>query len=85
MNTSESELEILRLLMKRAYQGIGIEADAAGIGILAFILSVPYWTRSPYPGTGLIPASALLFILVPASPMPDSLAFRHSKKLYEGR
>jgi hypothetical protein len=49
---------------------IGIEANAAGIGIPAIIISVRggafrYWTRSPYSGTGLVPASALLFISVP--------------------
>jgi hypothetical protein len=34
-----------------------------------------YRTGSPYSGTGLIPASAFLFILV-----PDSPTFRHIKK-----
>jgi hypothetical protein len=46
-----------------------IEADAAGIGIPAFSISVRYGTRAfrfqtglPYSGTGLVPASAFLFM-----------------------
>jgi hypothetical protein len=44
---------------------IGIEVDAAGIGILASFISVRYRTGFPYSGTGLVPASAFLFIPVP--------------------
>ncbi len=42
--------------------GIGIEADAAGIGIPASCISVLYWSNRvprtgsrPYPGTGVVP------------------------------
>jgi hypothetical protein len=45
--------------------GIGIEADAAGIGIPASGITVWYQTGSPYSGTGLVPALAFLFVLVP--------------------
>jgi hypothetical protein len=47
--------------------GIGIEADAAGIGTLAFIFSDLSLVQE-HSGTGLgllVPASALLFIPVP--------------------
>jgi hypothetical protein len=48
-----------------AGRDIGIEAGATGIGIPALIISVRYQTGSPYSGTGLTLASALLFIPVP--------------------
>ncbi len=51
--------------------GIGIEADAAGIGIPASSISVRY--RSiPVPDFGTL------------IPVPDSLAFRHLTKLHKG-
>jgi hypothetical protein len=50
--------------------GIGIEVDAAGIGIPASRISIRYrsipvpdWV--PFSGTGLVPASEVLFIPVP--------------------
>jgi hypothetical protein len=43
-----------------------------------------YRTGFPYTGTGLLPASAFSFILVPNWRMPYSLAFQHLQTLYEG-
>jgi hypothetical protein len=51
--------------------GIGIKEYAAGIGIPALIISAWYRTGSPYSGTRLFPALALLFFSVP----PDSSTY----------
>ncbi len=45
--------------------GIGIEVDAAGIGIPASCIAVRYRTGSSYSGIGMVQASAFLFIPVP--------------------
>jgi hypothetical protein len=44
---------------------MGFEADAAGVGIPVYDISIRYWTGSSYSGTGLVPASVLFFIPVP--------------------
>jgi hypothetical protein len=44
---------------------MGIEADAAGIGIPTSDVSVGFRTGSSYSGTGLVPASVLFFIPLP--------------------
>ncbi len=43
-----------------------------------------YRIRSPYSGTGLVPSSAFFSFRYRADRMPDSQAFRHLQKLYEG-
>jgi hypothetical protein len=67
--------------------GIGIEANAAGIGIPALCISVrfprnPYRTGYPYPGTGLVPASSFLFIPVPDWPVPEMSDIPALMKMY---
>jgi len=47
------------------HMGTGIETDAVGISILASGILIRYRTGSPYSGTGLVLASAFLFIAVP--------------------
>jgi hypothetical protein len=59
--------------------GIGIEADAASIGILASGIS-----GSLYFSARLVPVSAFLSIFwYQTDRMPESLAFRHLKKMHK--
>jgi hypothetical protein len=53
---------------------------------LAFQLAVSQWTGSPYSGTGLVPAAALLLILLPDllpdSPAADTAGFGRGDTLH---
>jgi len=63
--------QTVTFLLQISIAGIGIEANAAGIGIPASSLSLRY--RSI-----LVPDLGTLI------PVPDSPAFRHYKKLHKG-